>query len=102
MFDICITEIKLGEIDWDKLVEKTEGYSGADIANLCRDAAMFPMRRKLKEEGGIEKFKEKGMEVKEIPLEMRDFEEALKNIKRSVANEYLKEYEKWMQEFGSA
>ena len=26
-------------IDWDLLVKKTEGYSGADISILIRDAA---------------------------------------------------------------
>jgi katanin p60 ATPase-containing subunit A1 len=35
------------------LVNKCDGYSGADIANVCREAAMLPMRRKLKEEGGF-------------------------------------------------
>jgi katanin p60 ATPase-containing subunit A1 len=35
------------EIDWQKLVEITDGYSGADISNVCRDAAMMPMRKKL-------------------------------------------------------
>jgi len=35
-------------IDWEKLVKATEGFSGADIANICREAALFPMRRLLK------------------------------------------------------
>lgn len=39
-------------INWDELVKKTEGYSGADITNLCREAALMPMRRKLMKEGG--------------------------------------------------
>ena len=29
------------------LVKKTNGYSGSDISNVCREAAMMPMRRKL-------------------------------------------------------
>jgi len=37
------------------LVKKTDGYSGGDIENLCRDAAFEPMRRIIKEEGGFEK-----------------------------------------------
>ena len=35
------------DIDWDKLVASTDGYSGADLSNVCREAAMMPMRRKL-------------------------------------------------------
>jgi SpoVK/Ycf46/Vps4 family AAA+-type ATPase len=31
------------------LVKKTNGYSGSDISNVCREAAMMPMRRKLLE-----------------------------------------------------
>ncbi|CAG5111847.1 Oidioi.mRNA.OKI2018_I69.chr2.g6118.t1.cds [Oikopleura dioica] len=30
--------------DFDKLVEGTEGYSGADLNSLCREAALMPMK----------------------------------------------------------
>lgn len=36
-------------------MKQTDGYSGADIANLCREAAYMPMRRKLKKEKGLGK-----------------------------------------------
>ena len=46
--------IKVEEtVDFGELVKKTNGYSGADIANVCREAAMMPMRRKILE-GGLD------------------------------------------------
>ena len=37
-------------VDLEALAEKMKvgGFSGADITNLCRDAAMMPMRRRIK------------------------------------------------------
>lgn len=55
MFDINLKDVKISpNIDWDKLVENTKGCSGADICNVCRDAAYMPMRRKLTQLGGIQ------------------------------------------------
>ena len=54
LFKINLKEINLLEnIDWEQLVKKTEGYSGADISNVCREAAMMPMRRRLLSGGGF-------------------------------------------------
>lgn len=39
------------DIDWEYIVTHTEGYSGADMSNVCREAAMMPLRRKLKASG---------------------------------------------------
>ena len=52
IFKINLRGIKVSEnIDFKILVDKTEGYSGSDLANVCRDAAMEPMRRKLDSTG---------------------------------------------------
>jgi katanin p60 ATPase-containing subunit A1 len=40
------------DIDWAELIRITDGYSGADLANVCRDAAMMPLRKKIAS-GGI-------------------------------------------------
>ena len=54
LFDINLKDENIdSSLDWDNLITKTEGFSGADISSLCREAAMFPLRRKLKEEGGL-------------------------------------------------
>lgn len=46
---IYLKNVKLDEsIDFEFIVKKTEGFSGADITNVCREAAYMPMRRKLK------------------------------------------------------
>lgn len=54
LFGINLRGISIDEnIDFNKLVELTAGYSGADISNVCREAAMMPLRRKLLSNGGF-------------------------------------------------
>ena len=71
VFDINMAKMKVEDnIDWDKLVKITEGYSGADIANVCREAAYMPMRRKLLKSGGLlaEKLKNPNQLKEEIDV----------------------------------
>lgn len=108
LFDINIKGLNLAkDMDMEALVKKTDGYSGADLTNVCREAAMMPMRQHLMNgtvdlvdlgTGDVAKIDE---QVKDIPITMKDFEEALKNIQKSVSQEYLDEYAKWMADFGS-
>lgn len=66
-------EVKLAE-----LVKKTEGYVGADIESLVREAALNALR--------------KNMSVKEVSKE--DFEEAFKKVRPSVSHETASRYKK--------
>jgi katanin p60 ATPase-containing subunit A1 len=93
------------EVDFDYLVNHTKGYSGADIASVCRDAAMMPMRRKLlkmRTKGGInqEAVDEIRIEV-DVPINFKDFKDAVSNTSKSVSNADLENYKKWMETFGS-
>ena len=81
LFKINLRDIKQDEdIDWELLVKKTEGYSGADISNVCREAAMMPMRKMLLQGGfNLADLPSRAAEI-DVPLTMKDFEEASKNI----------------------
>ena len=102
LFKINLKGLQIDEnVVFETLVTKTKGYSGADISNVCRDAALMPMRRKILE-GKVNIAELPSMQDQiDIPLTMTDFEQALKNIQPSVSNTHLKEYEEWMKEFGS-
>ncbi|MEM4799795.1 MAG: CDC48 family AAA ATPase, partial [Acidilobaceae archaeon] len=64
------------DVDIDKLVELTEGYTGADIEALVREAAMLKLREKL----------EPG------PVEMRHFLKALEKVRPSLTKEMVDRY----------
>ncbi|MGY5855111.1 MAG: CDC48 family AAA ATPase [Candidatus Thorarchaeota archaeon] len=63
-------------VDLEKLAELTEGYSGADIEGLIREAAMATVRNDWKPK----------------PVEMRHFEEALKEVRPSISPEDIKRF----------
>ncbi|MEM0162520.1 MAG: CDC48 family AAA ATPase, partial [Thermoproteota archaeon] len=64
------------DVNFDKLAEITEGYTGADIAAICETASMLAIREYIKK-NSPETAKNS---LKEIKIEMRHFEEALKKL----------------------
>lgn len=49
IFDVHLKPLKIGEnLDRDFLARQTPGFSGADIANLCNEAALIAARKKKK------------------------------------------------------
>ncbi|XP_039038252.1 katanin p60 ATPase-containing subunit A1-like isoform X2 [Hibiscus syriacus] len=90
------------DMDIDEVARRTEGYSGDDLTNVCRDASLNGMRRKI---AGKTRDEIKNMSKDEIskdPVAMCDFEEALSKVQRSVSHADIEKHEKWFTEFGSA
>jgi katanin p60 ATPase-containing subunit A1 len=105
LFEINLKTVKLGEdAKLEDLVRRTDGYSGADVTLVCREAAMMGLRKRLAEarQAGIPLAEIAKME-KEVdkPLTQADFLEALRNVSKSVGTDDLQKFSDWMKEFGS-
>jgi katanin p60 ATPase-containing subunit A1 len=87
LFDINLKGLKIdSDVKFEKLVKKIKGYSGADMANLCRDAAMMPMRKKILEgKLSVTEIANIAPDEIDIPITQTDFEEAIKNTQPSVS-----------------
>ena len=99
---INLKEVKTVEdLDLKSVARRLDGYSGADITNVCRDASMMSMRRKI---AGLKPMEIKNLNQDELdmPVSKQDFMEAVQKCNKSVSKEDLEKYEKWMEEFGSS
>ncbi|XP_038617531.1 katanin p60 ATPase-containing subunit A-like 1 isoform X2 [Tachyglossus aculeatus] len=102
LLKINLREVELDpDIHLEDIADRIEGYSGADITNVCRDASLMAMRRRIH---GLtpEEIRALSKEELQMPVTTGDFELALKKISKSVSAADLEKYEKWMVEFGSA
>ncbi|CAL9691741.1 unnamed protein product [Knipowitschia caucasica] len=101
LLKINLKELELsGDVDMEKIATKMEGYSGADITNVCRDASLMSMRRRI--EGlSPEQIRNISRDEMQMPTTMEDFETALRKVSKSVSAADLDKYETWIQEFGS-
>ncbi|XP_011498638.1 PREDICTED: katanin p60 ATPase-containing subunit A-like 1 [Ceratosolen solmsi marchali] len=102
LLKINLREVKVDKsVNLSEIAEKLEGYSGADITNVCRDASMMSMRRKI---AGLrpDQIRQLPKEELDLPVSSTDFDEAVERCNKSVSQEDLEKYEKWMSEFGSS
>ncbi|TPP47753.1 ATPase associated with various cellular activities (AAA) family protein [Leishmania donovani] len=68
----------LTDADLDSLVRSTDGYSGADLKQLCREAAMGPLRE-------MSVMQLSAVAAADLrPVQRKDFRQALKRLKPSV------------------
>ena len=69
------------DVDLELLAIRTEGYSGADLAALVREAAMLALRE----------------DINATKVHMRHFIKALETMKPSITQDMMKFYEEWYQ-----
>lgn len=88
--------------DFNSIGVDTEGYSGADIKGLAREAAMGPVRD-VRTRAGMMSGKEiSTLSAKDVrPVSFKDCRAALRRIKPSVGSAELVRYESWNDKFGS-
>ncbi|KAH0622374.1 hypothetical protein JD844_024630 [Phrynosoma platyrhinos] len=98
---INLRELELADdVDLATIAQNMDGYSGADITNVCRDASLMAMRRRIE---GLtpEEIRNLSRDEMHMPTTMEDFEMALKKVSKSVSAVDIEKYEKWIFEFGS-
>ncbi|HIQ55112.1 MAG TPA: AAA family ATPase, partial [Pyrodictium sp.] len=69
-------------VDLEHLATITEGYTGADLEAVCREAAMIALREELKPK----------------PVRMEHFLKALKYVQPSLTKEDIERYERLAKE----
>ncbi|HID42642.1 MAG TPA: AAA family ATPase, partial [Archaeoglobaceae archaeon] len=94
IFKIHLRGKPLGKVDLNELAKRTDGYSGADIEAVCREAGMLLIRENIKPNMTREEAKKIAQNIK---LEMKHFEEAMKKIKPSLTKEDVERYEKLVE-----
>lgn len=82
IFKVHTKNMPLKSVDLKKMAKETEGYSGADIEALCREAAMFALRE----------------DVKAKNVDAKHFDKALKKVKPSITEDVFKRYQKAVED----
>ncbi|KAK6965303.1 fidgetin-like protein 1 [Biomphalaria glabrata] len=85
----------LTEAEIQVIVNQTDGYSGADMTNLCREAALGPIRSLTFEE--METITAEQVR----PIMFKDFEDAFSQVRASVSSKDLELYTEWNRLYGS-
>ncbi|KAK9904124.1 hypothetical protein WJX75_005080 [Coccomyxa subellipsoidea] len=86
--------VRLSRADMERVVNSTAKYSASDLAALCREAAIIPIRELGKAVSTVS-----ADQVRAV--ELRDFGEALQSIRPSVNQEQLHRFDQWTQEYGT-
>ncbi|WP_253738682.1 CDC48 family AAA ATPase [Halohasta salina] len=99
IFEVHTDEKPLADdVDLDALARKTEGYVGADIEAVCREASMAASREFI---GSVD-HEEVAESVGNVRVTMAHFEDALDEVTASVTPETRERYEEIEREFGKS
>ena len=78
------------DVRLSELADLTEGYVGADIGSICREAAMLALRAIVTPGIARKDIEEKAREVK---ISKKHFERAIRRVKPTTSKESLKIYD---------
>ncbi len=101
IFGIHLRGSPLSGITADELSRMSEGYSGRDIANVCREAVMSMVRE---QNPGLEEMTPSRLEkyaMKCKPLSRDDFGHALSKVRGTVGSKTLARYSEWKEDLGA-
>lgn len=84
------------DIDIEELANKTDGYTGADIASLSSAAVMLALREHIAK---YPDSKEAEKQTKDLKINMKHFEDAMKKI-RPLSKQELNMYQNVSNQFG--
>lgn len=82
---------RLSPEDIKAIVHQTEGYSGSDLQKLCENAASKPLK-----EVNILTVTKRDIR----PIEKKDFDQSIKEIRASVNITDTLKYEEWNNKYG--
>ncbi|KAL1397955.1 hypothetical protein pipiens_009347 [Culex pipiens pipiens] len=91
------------DVELGLLARLTEGYTGADLAGLVRQASLQTLKDSIDacDGGAQEEASSEEAEEQQLVVELRHFQEAIRNIKPSVNEEDKKHYERLKRKYGS-
>ncbi len=88
MFEKYLTDAPLDDkMDFARLAKDSDGYTGADIANICREAKVAALNRSISS----------GAESK---VSIGDIEEVLKKVKPSAPAKLVQSYQAFLDKYG--
>jgi len=92
IFEVHTKDMPLKDVDLKKLASKCDGYVGADIEAICREAAMLALRENMKAKEITEKHFEAALE-KVHPSVNKDIKDAYENLEKQFRMKKAKEME---------
>ncbi|MCO5564919.1 hypothetical protein L7F22_018587 [Adiantum nelumboides] len=106
IFQACLRKSPVAQdVDLHALARYTEGFSGADITEICQRACKYAIRENIEKDLELDKKREENPEAMEVEDELEEvaeikaahFEESMKYARRSVSDADIRKYQAFAQ-----